>query len=874
MYKFLLFSILTGLFCSSHLAAQSFFSNDTINTVEINFFDNNWDQILDNYMAADSDEKVLCTMIINGEVYDSVGIKYKGNSSYQPGNLKNPFTVELDYINADAEIEGYSVFKLSNGFKDPGFTREAYGYELAGKYMDAPRAGYARVYINGLYHGFYTTVQGINKDFSYHHYYENNGTLIKSALAMGPQQPIPGCIPGAPALFRYEGADSACYQHRYELKSDYGWSDLLHLCDTLNNVFPSVEDVLNADRMLWLVALENLLVNLDSPINNSNNFYAYKDPRRQFHIMPWDLNEVFGVFKNLSTGQPGPGNQLSTTQLQQFDPLYQMTNAGFPAIYLLLNHPRYYKMYLAHYRTLMAENFTAGTYLARLQQLQNLISDAVQEDTHKFYSFNDFLNNITTTTSGIIGVSELMEPRLNYLASRPEFNTLPPQISAPGEVPEQAAFSTYSLQIAVNNATEVSVFYRDDVWEKYTEMPMYDDGSHDDGAADDGVYGAYIPLTLSDMAYYIYAENNEAGAFLPARAAHESYTIPVRTGIVINELMASNQLWLDEAGEAEDWIELYNQNDNAVSLHGFFLSDNGNENYKWRIPDVMIDAHSYLIIWADKDEADGLLHASFKLDSGGEGVVLSDALLHKTDEIEFPAVVTGLSWGRYPNGEGDFHPLVPSFDAENSSDCIGIIDCAGVCDGTAVLDQCGVCNGNGPIQWYADEDGDGLGNPDISMPDCSAPQNYVSNADDMDDSCPYNFYDCMNVCGGQAQEDLCGVCNGAGEIWWYIDTDNDGLGELTDSLLACSAPAGYVANSDDIVSGLSQLSPQGLYILQNSEELILSQPYPGPVYVTNIQGIVLYKNLQCPATVKISWGAYPAGIYLIQAGNRVQKICK
>jgi len=55
-----------------------------------------------------------------------------------------------------------------------------------------------------------------------------------------------------------------------------------------------------------------------------------------------------------------------------------------------------------------------------------------------------------------------------------------------------------------------------------------------------------------------------------------------------------------------------------------------------------------------------------------------------------------------------------------------------ICKGT--LDECGVCDGPGPITWYQDADGDGFGNPDVSVTDCVQPTGYVSNSDDLDDT--------------------------------------------------------------------------------------------------------------------------------------------
>ena len=52
-----------------------------------------------------------------------------------------------------------------------------------------------------------------------------------------------------------------------------------------------------------------------------------------------------------------------------------------------------------------------------------------------------------------------------------------------------------------------------------------------------------------------------------------------------------------------------------------------------------------------------------------------------------------------------------------------------------------------------------------------------------------------DACYGEIDE--CGVCNGPGEILWYLDSDGDGIGSPLVTQLACTQPAGYVENKED-----------------------------------------------------------------------------
>ena len=74
----------------------------------------------------------------------------------------------------------------------------------------------------------------------------------------------------------------------------------------------------------------------------------------------------------------------------------------------------------------------------------------------------------------------------------------------------------------------------------------------------------------------------------------------------------------DPQGEFDDWIELYNGADVAIDVGGMYLTDDVSAPTKWRIPlgdpaQTTIAPRGYLLIWADKDDADPGLHATFSL---------------------------------------------------------------------------------------------------------------------------------------------------------------------------------------------------------------------------------------------------------------------
>ena len=163
------------------------------------------------------------------------------------------------------------------------------------------------------------------------------------------------------------------------------------------------------------------------------------------------------------------------------------------------------------------------------------------------------------------------------------------------------------------------------------------------------------------MRYYIEARGAnaaQAARFAPARAENEtySYRVAVTTAsdspVVLNEFMASNTGTIaDPQGEFDDWIELRNLTDSAVSLTGHYLSDEPGNPRKWQFPaGTTIPANGYLLVWADEDTTiTNGLHASFKLSADADEIYLADTdsnFNQVLDTISFGTQTTDISYGR------------------------------------------------------------------------------------------------------------------------------------------------------------------------------------------------------------------------------------
>lgn len=139
--------------------------------------------------------------------------------------------------------------------------------------------------------------------------------------------------------------------------------------------------------------------------------------------------------------------------------------------------------------------------------------------------------------------------------------------------------------------------------------------------------------------------------------------------VAINELVASNDSTsnvADEAGEYDDWVELYNNTDESIDLSNVYLSNNLDYLKKWQFPEGSeIKAQEYLIIWADQDEDQSGLHCGFKLSKDGDEIYLSNDDGSIIDSVSFGEQRTNVAYARIPNGTGRFLQKNATFGRNN-----------------------------------------------------------------------------------------------------------------------------------------------------------------------------------------------------------------
>ena len=527
------------------------FDEDSLRTIELEFYMQDYHSYLVNAWFYNPSERIPARLTLNGVLHDSVGVRYKGNSTFcLPNDVfspKVPYNIDMNYFIGGQKLLKYKKVKLANAWMDATFLKQIVASNIYRRYLPTGESNLVKLNVQGNYVGLYVNDESINKQFLSKHFNEKSGPLFKcdNIDRFCDTANAPTAMP--PNLF-YMGDDSTLYYNSYDIKSEYGWKEFINLMKTIDLDFQNIDSVLNVDRTLWAFAVNQVIANLDCyNTYYVHNYYMYQTKDGLFQMIPWDLDNSFvGAIMGWDYWNP--------SNVYEYDPYY--TGGPYtgpsgtpqpwearPLLFKLLNDPYYRKVYSAHMRTIIEESLDTAQIRVNIENLQSLAYNAASQDNNKVFTMNEYYNNTESAiwaafNWGFGGILSTVNERKQFLLDHPEISLIPPQIS-------NVYVNNGLVTAEVFNANTVEIMATTSEYNsKFNSFPMYDDGTNGDLLANDGVYTADLPFQFSglDVKFYIRSENDDAIKLSPQRAEYEFYTYSYISNVSSIDEVSSRKL--------------------------------------------------------------------------------------------------------------------------------------------------------------------------------------------------------------------------------------------------------------------------------------------------------------------------------------------
>jgi len=387
-----LFLILAWASLQAQDTADGLFDQPKIFNVSFTFADSAFLDTL--YQSHQDGEYRPASVTIDGLYFGKVGVRFKGTSSFYgyPGD-KKALRVKFSAF-ADYNFYGLKKINLNNCWSDPSFLREKLYLDfLREQGIAAPRANFARVYLNGVYWGLYTLVEHVDKTFLKSRFGNNDGNLFKAEKQ---------------ADLSWQGNDQQSYYDNYALQTnekENDWSDLLALIDTINHstdaqLENALASILNTQGFLRVWAANNVFMNLDSYLGSANNFYMYhNESKGVFDWIIWDVNLAFGA----------------RTSRDTLDLFYKEEER--PLLRRLLKNETYRRAYLQEVERLAA-GLDEALLFPKIDALFGLIKKDYQADTLKMYSNAQVLQSLDEAVGSTPGLKPFIRHRAADIEQR------------------------------------------------------------------------------------------------------------------------------------------------------------------------------------------------------------------------------------------------------------------------------------------------------------------------------------------------------------------------------------------------------------------------------------------------------------------------
>ena len=285
------------------------FDDDTVHEISVNFTDEDWESFIKNALQK---EYYSANVTIDGETFENVGVRTKGNSTLSTinssGSHRFSLTVEFDHYDKNINYYGLDKLILNNMTMDGSFMRDYVSYHIFNELdVPAPLSSFAHITINGEDIGLYVALEGIEDGFLKRtvrttpdlcKVYKPDNTGNRRGQT-GDQRNLGSSVD---VKLQYIDDDPASYPVMFGTgaKSDITDEDKARMISALKtlNSFENVDTAIDVDELCRYWACCAFINCIDSYIGTTPHNYYLLEEGGSLRMVPWDYDSAFG-----NTGQ-------------------------------------------------------------------------------------------------------------------------------------------------------------------------------------------------------------------------------------------------------------------------------------------------------------------------------------------------------------------------------------------------------------------------------------------------------------------------------------------------------------------------------------------------------------------------------------------
>ncbi len=360
------------------------FDKGRVHSIEIVMDD--WEYFID---TAEEEKYSPCTVVIDGEKFENIAIRAKGNNSRRLTNKYglDRYSLKLEFDHYQyGTYHGLDKFSLDSSFQDNSYMKTWITYDMM-EHMGVPTplCSYTWVRVNGEDWGLFLAIEEPEEAFAKRNFGVNYGQLYKPDYKSLNAE-------NADVALRYvddnyESYDNIFRNAKFDV-SDEDKNEVIHALKILSEG-ENLETAINVDEVLRYFTVQVFVVNLDSYLGKTGHNYFLYEENGRLSILPWDYNLAFATY---SIGMPDPINDSTLYVNYPINtPAEGEVMKKRPLYHNLMKNNTYFAKYHAYFEQLICEYFESGYFEDFVEETTEMIAPYVKKDPTAFCSYEDYL---------------------------------------------------------------------------------------------------------------------------------------------------------------------------------------------------------------------------------------------------------------------------------------------------------------------------------------------------------------------------------------------------------------------------------------------------------------------------------------------------